>query len=146
MKAAFKKAILLPFTIWLLIYLVSFVFGYAPYPDFLELSSVSTPEIILALFFGLWIGTESFGNYGLPKTLGYAIMVSFIIGFAEVLIAVVLISTSQTFLYFSTYLYTEGMVVAPIVSIDFGRWLGIILFTVAGTGVGYTFMSKIKTR
>jgi hypothetical protein len=146
MKSAFKKAVLLPSLLWFSFYLASFLFGYTAYPIVLEASSTGTINLLLAIFFGLWIGIESFGSYKLSRAIGYAFLVSFVMGAVQVLVAFVLINTSQAFLTLATYIYNVGLISAPIINVQVSIWLGIIFAGVLGSAVGYSLISKIKTK
>jgi hypothetical protein len=146
MKSGSIRVLFAPVVLWLLFYLVSFIFGFLPFPNILQAPPTFATPLLIALFFGLWIGIESYGNFKLMKTLVYAFIISFLVGLIQVLITEALINFSPLFLNYTTYIYTQGIVVAPIFSESIGIWIGMIFGTTLAAGVGFALISKLKSR
>jgi hypothetical protein len=143
-----KKAIFYPLTLWLLFTIIAFLFGFSAWPDITQmvLLSASFPFFI-AFAMGLWIGAESKNEFSFYVALQNAFIVSFVVGIIDVLLTIILINNSPTFVVYSTTLYQAKLAVPmPIIDLVVSTWLGGIFVCLPASAASYTFLVKSQRK
>ncbi len=141
--------VLFPMTVWLLFKVISFLFGFTPWPDLSQLALLGeTYPFITAFAFGIWIGAASHKDFSLGATLRNAIMIAFIIGIAELLLTIILINTSQSFLTYVASIYTQivGDTGISIIDLVISTWVGGMFVTVPAAAAAYLLLGGEKKR
>ncbi|MGA3020944.1 MAG: hypothetical protein ABSD68_03280 [Candidatus Micrarchaeales archaeon] len=133
---------------WVTFKLVSFLFGFSPWPDITQLALLSeTFPFISALGFGFWIGVESYKDFNLMEAIRNSVIIAFLIGCLELTLLVVLVNTSTTFLVYALAIYpTEVNAPIPLLDLVISTWIGGMFIAVPTTAVGYRLMNKISKK
>lgn len=149
MKVEKWRVIFYPLTIWLIFKFVAFLFGFTSAPDLAQgalLGGSSFPGLT-ALAIGLWIGAWSGRDFKLEGTLLNAFLVSFTVGFVELLLTIILINNSPTFVTYVTSLYSANSTVsAPIINLTISTWVGGMFTAISAAAAGYVFVSTRRRR
>ena len=144
----YKRAVFYPLTAWLVFDLIAFLFGFTVFPDLSKafLLSDVTP-LFLSVSFGLWVGSESQGNFSIAGAARNAFIVSFVAGMVIVLFSVLLINYSPTFVTYVSSVYTNNFSVQqPIADLSISTWVGnVFVSTIAAVAI-FTIITKSKAK
>jgi hypothetical protein len=144
------KPLLYPLSFWLVFKLVAFLFGFSPWPNIAELALLGdTYPFISAFGFGLWIGAISNNNgFKLSVAIRNAIMVAFIIGFVEMLLTIILINSSPSFVTHVTLMFPTdiGSSNVPLLDLVISTWVGGMFVIIPACAGAYSFMDKKSRR
>lgn len=147
--AKYKNVVIYPLTLWLIIYIISFLFGYTEYPDLTQQAMLNDASpFIMAIAFGFWIGSESRNSgFNFHQTMANTLIVSFVVGAVAVLLTVVLINTSPVFLTYATQFYAKAnTVTAPIINLVVSTWGGNIFTAVPAAAAAYSFLNATNNK
>lgn len=141
------EPVLIPMTLWIAFKVVAFLFGFTPWPDIAQLALLgNTYPFISALGFGLWIGAASRDKFTLSSAIRNAFMVAFVVGFMELLLAVILINSSQSFVAYATSVYPQlqDEVGVPMINLVVSTWIGGMFVIVPAAAAGYLLLKERK--
>jgi len=144
---AYLNALLVPFVLWFVFYVVAFLFGYTEYPDVTQQMMLNNASpYFVALAFGLWIGAESYNNgFRVGGAAVNALIASFVVGVFCVLFTIVLINTSQIFLAYAASLYSKAYTVnQPILNLAISTWVGNIFTAIPAAAATCAFLKGRK--
>lgn len=143
-KPKFNRMMIYAALVWFIFYIISFLLGFTSYPDLAyELLLGNTAPLVIAAFFGLWMGASGFGEFKLSEVMATVVVVAFLIGVANLMFTVCLINNSLTFLiYANTALISFNMVSQPILNQVISTWIGCIFVVVPAAGAAYLLLAK----
>jgi hypothetical protein len=133
-------------TCWIALKLIAFLFGFTPWPDIAQLALMGgTYPVMVAFGFALWVGATSHDAFTLPETVRNAVMIAFLVGCAELMLTVILVNNSQSFVTYVTALYPleTGMSI-PFLNLVISTWVGGIFISIPASAAAYIMMGKRK--
>jgi hypothetical protein len=146
-----RKPILIPLTVWLTFKVIAFLFGYTPWPDITQLALFGTTFPFISAFgFGLWIGSSSREKFSLSGAVRNAFIVAFLIGFVEMLLTIMLVNTSPSFVSYAISVYPrlqQGIDAdIPLLNLVISTWLGGLFVIMPASAAAYSLVEKDKKR
>jgi apolipoprotein N-acyltransferase len=135
-------------TAWITLKLIAFVFGFTPWPDIAQLALMGgTYPIIVAASFALWIGASSHDNFTLPRAVRNAVIAAVVIGSVELLLTVILLNNSPSFVTYVTAMYPlESNMDVPFLNLVISTWVGGIFLSIPTSATAYLLMGRNKKR
>ena len=143
------KVVFYPLTLWLILAFVAFIFGFTSAPDLAQVALLSGSmfPFITAFGYGLWVGGWSHKEFKLKGAIINAFLVAFTVGLIKLLLTMILINNSPTFVTYVTSLYSANATVGePIINLSISTLLGEIFVAIPAAAAAFTFASANAAR
>ena len=138
------KSLFYILTAWIALKLIAFIFGFTPWPDIAQLALMGgTYPIIVAASVRVVDWRVSDDNFTLSQTVRNAVIAAVVIGCVELMLTVILINNSQSFVIYVTGIYPlETNMDIPFLNLVISTWVGGILLSIPASASAYLLMEQ----
>ncbi len=135
-------------TCWVVLKLAAFAFGFGPWPDIAQLALMGgVYPFLIAFSFAMWIGAASHDDFSLGEAVRNAVMASFLIGCVELMLSLILINNSASFVTYVTAVYPLEMNMdIPFLNLVIATWIGGIFLSIPASAFAYLAMGRARKR